>query len=176
MSYRTRVNDFQIFGNNEQYDEWDEFIRSQGITIGPEGDYDGEIHDFYGAVLALESIVKRLMSERKSEWAQNKNRVEKILGSDPENAWALRQKANLTRSYLDFSGFEKDLDAKEESLLDILFQISHEGIVFYPFAFWLACRDSVELAETGIMRDQDGTYRIRNYKFKPGMSATVHAG
>ena len=39
MSYRTTVNGMQIFGNNETYPEWDEFIRSQGIAIGEDGDY-----------------------------------------------------------------------------------------------------------------------------------------
>ena len=29
MSYRTRVNETQIFGNNEYYQEWIDFIRSE---------------------------------------------------------------------------------------------------------------------------------------------------
>ena len=33
MSYRTYVEGVQIFGNNEGYNEWIEFIRSQGIKI-----------------------------------------------------------------------------------------------------------------------------------------------
>ena len=46
MSYRTTIEDFQIFGNNETYPEWLEFIKSQGITIDEEGNYSGEIHDY----------------------------------------------------------------------------------------------------------------------------------
>ena len=31
MSYRTRINGNQIFGNNEWHPEWIEFVKSQGI-------------------------------------------------------------------------------------------------------------------------------------------------
>ena len=31
MSYRTYINDTQIFGNHECYEEWIDFIKSQGI-------------------------------------------------------------------------------------------------------------------------------------------------
>lgn len=37
MSYRIYVNDTQLFGNNESYPEWDDYVKSQGIEIGPEG-------------------------------------------------------------------------------------------------------------------------------------------
>ena len=50
MSYRIRVNGVQIFGNNESYPEWEEFIRSQGIEIGEEGNYEGGDNRFYGDV------------------------------------------------------------------------------------------------------------------------------
>ena len=34
MSYRTYVNDTQIFGNNECYPEWINYIKSKGIEVG----------------------------------------------------------------------------------------------------------------------------------------------
>jgi hypothetical protein len=37
MSYRTEVEGFQIFGNNEYYKEWIEFISSEGIEVDEEG-------------------------------------------------------------------------------------------------------------------------------------------
>ena len=45
MAYRTRVNGVQIFGNNEYYEEWAEFLKSKGIEIDEDGCYDGEIDD-----------------------------------------------------------------------------------------------------------------------------------
>ena len=41
MSYRTNVNGKQIFGNNEWYDEWGEYLISKGIKISDEGLYKG---------------------------------------------------------------------------------------------------------------------------------------
>ena len=41
MSYCTYINGTQIFGNNEYYPEWIEFIRKQGIEVDEEGGYDG---------------------------------------------------------------------------------------------------------------------------------------
>ena len=40
MSYRTNVNGTQIFGNNEWYGEWGEYLISKGIKISDEGLYD----------------------------------------------------------------------------------------------------------------------------------------
>ena len=33
MSYRTYINGNQVFGNNEYYPEWIEYIESKGIVI-----------------------------------------------------------------------------------------------------------------------------------------------
>jgi hypothetical protein len=41
MSYRTKVNGVQVFGNNESYPEWIEFIRSQKIDVDDEKCYKG---------------------------------------------------------------------------------------------------------------------------------------
>ncbi len=50
MSYRTYVNGVQIFGNNDSYDEWFEFLRKEGVKIGSDGEYDGYITDVDGAL------------------------------------------------------------------------------------------------------------------------------
>jgi len=64
MSYRVYVDDCQIFGNNETYPEWDEFIRSQGIEIGEGGDYEGTTTDVKGLFMTLEKIIRRLIKEQ----------------------------------------------------------------------------------------------------------------
>lgn len=51
MSYRTKVNGVQIFGNNEIYPEWIEFVISQGIEIKEDGIYRGETTDLQGRIL-----------------------------------------------------------------------------------------------------------------------------
>lgn len=40
MSYRTYVNDVQVFGNDEYYSELIEFIKAQGIDVNEEGYVD----------------------------------------------------------------------------------------------------------------------------------------
>ena len=46
MAYRTYINGTQVFGNNEYYPEWIKYLKSKGITIGEEDEYDGEIDDW----------------------------------------------------------------------------------------------------------------------------------
>ena len=65
MSYRTYINNTQVFGNNERYPEWIKYVESKGITVGEEGDYEGELDDFMEALDVVESIVMRLESERR---------------------------------------------------------------------------------------------------------------
>ena len=70
MSYRTYINDIQVFGNNEYYPEWIEYLEKQGIEIGVDGDYEGEITNFMEALDVVESIVVRLESERREKLKQ----------------------------------------------------------------------------------------------------------
>ena len=65
MSYRTYINNTQVFGNSECYPEWIKYVESKGITVGEEGDYEGELDDFMEALDVVESIVMRLESERR---------------------------------------------------------------------------------------------------------------
>ena len=37
MSYRTRINNIQIFGNDECYPEWMDFLKSKDIEIDEDG-------------------------------------------------------------------------------------------------------------------------------------------
>ena len=64
MSYRTNVNDTQIFGNNEWYQEWIDFLKSEGIKVDREGLYDGYIVDLKGMFDTIDVITKRLIAER----------------------------------------------------------------------------------------------------------------
>lgn len=78
MAYRTYINGTQVFGNDECYPEWITYLKSKGISIGEEGDYDGELDDFMEALDIVESIVIRLESERR----ERKKKGEKVLQSE----------------------------------------------------------------------------------------------
>lgn len=63
MSYRTRINGVQIFGNNEYYQEWIDFIRSEGIKDDEDGLYDGYIENLQGMFNAIDIITRGLNSD-----------------------------------------------------------------------------------------------------------------
>lgn len=73
MSYRTYINNTQVFGNNECYPEWIKYVESKGITVGEDGDYEGELDDFMEALDVVESIVMRLESERRERKRREKS-------------------------------------------------------------------------------------------------------
>lgn len=75
MAYRTYINGTQVFGNNEYYPEWIKYLKSKGITIGEEDEYDGEIDDFMEALDVVESIVIRLEAERRERKRMEKNSI-----------------------------------------------------------------------------------------------------
>lgn len=110
MSYRTYINNTQVFGNNERYPEWIKYVESKGITVGEEGDYEGELDDFMEALDVVESIVMRLESERR----ERKKKGEKFFNQsifdlgdiynevveDPEEE-SLRRHPRIQRSFLE---------------------------------------------------------------------------
>lgn len=157
MSYRTYINGIQVFGNNEYYDEWFEFIRKQGIHIGEEYRYEGTLTDFMGAIEACESVVMRLEAERialRAKAGPLENRYsslfdlgyikEKILHPDPARAYNAR-------------------------LFDELYDLSDSGYLFLPMAVYRACKDDLAL-------DPSHPSRFRAYKLKPGRLIRVSAG
>lgn len=151
MSYRISVNGHQIFGNNESYEEWSEFIISQGIEIHEEGNYEGEITDFMGALEVIERITMKLYQSRKAQ---------------PELV-------NL----FDFETIPKNVEAADpndkfrSSLFDEEMEYISHSYALLPYQFYLACKDKLET---------DKMYRIpghaRCYKVKEGETLHVHAG
>ena len=168
MSYKTRVNDVQVFGNNEYYQEWLDFIRAQGIKIGEEGDYDGYITDFTGAVRTCEKIVLRLESERE----ETRSKLVRT-AKDPMAAKDSPLVAQFT-SLFDLSDIKRTLDGQDPdcpvrlTLSGELIQRIKYGYLFIPVMFIAACKDDIELDPTSSC--------IWDYKLKPGARIHVHAG
>lgn len=128
MSYRTYINDTQIFGNNEYYPEWINFIKSQGIPVSEEFIYEGDLHDFMAALMVTESIVTRLNKER-----NEKNQRLISHGHNPE------------KSIFDFSEIPENLskyntgDRFDTALFDELLDTVHQGYAFLPYQLYRAC-------------------------------------
>lgn len=161
MSYRTYINNTQVFGNNEYYPEWEEFIKSQGIEVNEDGCYDGEITDFMGALMTIEKIVMRL----EKEFQERKDLRNRLNG-----------KHKPIQSLFDFSNIVEELEEQDEnvkfgkSLFDKLLHYTQNGYAFMPYAFYMACEDKLERADKRIK----GHFHC--YKLKDGETINVSAG
>ena len=155
MSYRTCVNGEQIFGNGEYYPEWIEFIKSQGIEVDEDGQYEGDISDFMGALVTIENIVMQL----------NKEREERKKDCDGKSRLPIE-------SLFDFSNIPKKVgDQKyETSVFDELIQTIDSSYAFMPYVFYQACEEQLV---------RDHIYTTPNhffcYKLKDGEKIHIRA-
>lgn len=169
MSYRTEVNGTQIFGNNDAWPEWLEFIKSQGIGIDSDNWYEGYITDFEGALEACEKIALRIQSEHEKTMAELS---EKCGGNIPEKL------KNKYASLYDISYIKDKLDCRDDgpdrtTLFDELYGLVHCGYLFIPYLLFQACRPLLEYYEP-----EPGVppRRLWNYRLKPGAAIHVSAG
>lgn len=156
MSYRTTVNGTQIFGNNEYYIEWENFIKSQGIEINEDGCYDGEITDVMGMFDVIDKITRRLIDERHKQVVEGKltwdKKPYKELTDLSESMW---------------------LDDKTPILEFNIHMIEH-AYCFLPYQLFKAVEDIVEKCN----HDDPGAVVLgyRCYRLKDGEKIRVHAG
>jgi len=128
MGYRTYVNEVQIFGTNESYPEWLDFIRSQGIVVDEDGAYDGVITDFMAALSVMESITQRI----EENYRKNVN-----IGS----VFDLREDYAYLRKQAAYD--PNDEDKFKISLFDLNVNSVMQGYAFFPFALYFACADKL---------------------------------
>ena len=156
MSYRTYINNFQIFGNNEGYEEWIEFIKSQGIKVNENGCYDGYITDVMGALKVIEDIVISKEDDRRKAIAECK---------DLKNDYCPKSLFEFGYIYDNIKKLPEDF-----FLFDELKQVMDNSYVFMPIAFIKACGDDIEKTH-----HEKDSYRFFNYKVKEGCKIHVHA-
>lgn len=123
MSYRTYIENTQVFGNNEYYKEWADFIESQGIEIGVDGDYDGEITDVQGMFDIIDKITKRLIKERHEQVEKGKT-------------W-------FGKPYKELADLTDLIDEDENILLSNMYMIDH-AYCFLPYQVYKAVEDKLE--------------------------------
>ena len=177
MSYRTYINHVQVFGNNEFYQEWLDFIQSQGIEVSEECTYDGEITDVMGAIKTIEKIILRLAEEHnehvvslpvanaiaKDDISSEKKESELQTHSFPHNSMF-----DFTRTYKNILWDQKDKYGMK--LTDHMMFVKNNGYIFMSIAFIEACKGLIE-------PDTDNKEnRLYKYKVKDGMKIPVHAG
>lgn len=171
MSYRTYINDVQVFGNNEYYPEWIEYLEKQGIEIGVDGDYEGEITNFMEALDVVESIVIRLESERREKLRQFNEDCKKKSVTDEERK-ILEESVFGIKSIFDLRHIYDDVvNDNETSLLDKEFHYLECGYMFMPYAFFKACENKLERAGHKFK-----SKHFYNFKIKEGETISVSAG
>lgn len=159
MSYRTYVEDVQIFGNNEYYPEWIEFIKSQGINVDDECCYEGEIHDFMGALVTIEKIVMRLYQEKEKLISQLGGKLgnKKMHGLFDFTHIVDKIAKN---NQVDENG--NRLFEYGDSLFDEICDIVNQSYAFMPYTFFLACKDKLIAVESYSTQDHFDCYKIKD--------------
>lgn len=158
MSYRTYINGVQIFGNNETYPEWIDFISSQNIEIDERSIYKGTITDFMGALVVMEKITLRLSKQRSDMIEKNGTLNGRF-----------RELFDWSNIPLKLEEEDKE-DKYRESLFDKLVNLVNDSYAFLPYSFYLACEDMLEKDKTF---STDGHFRC--YKLKEGKTIEVEA-
>ena len=154
MSYRTKIEGVQIFGNNEYYQEYADFLISQGIEIDEEGCYEGEITDVQGLFRVIDRITKNLITE-----AHKRVKNKEVRFGKP------------CRELADFSD-SMWLDDKTPVLVFDRY-IINTAYVFLPYQVYKAVQDKIE--------DKMGPVDVScwfslDFKLKDGETIRVSAG
>ncbi len=157
MSYRTYINDTQIFGNNEGYDEWFDFIQSKGIRIDEDGIYDGYIDDLQGMFDVIDKITQNLINKRHEEVLKGKKN------------WDGKPYTELT----DLS--ESMWLASNTPLLMYNMQMINHAYCFIPYQVYKAVEDIVELSDEPYISKDGKEWYCCTYKLKAGKKIHVQA-
>ena len=152
MSYRTYVNGVQIFGNNESYTEWMNFIQSQGIEIDSDGCYEGYIKDYQQG----ENIIENIIMEKEKN-------IRDFLSKVPEE-----KKDRVSKWYhsiFDFREvYSEVLEEKDDefafSLTDRMKEYIDNGYIFMSVKYREACKEFIEL-DKGLVPGHAFHYRLK---------------
>ena len=140
MSYRVWVNHHQLFGNNESYPEWEEWVKSQGIEIGPDGNYNFYTKDFNGMMQAVEKIVKRLIKERHEDVIKGRKYFNFRLNKEVP----YKELGDYSNILEEVEKKQKFYNNKNLSLHFYLRDHIENGYFFLTYRLFDICRDKLE--------------------------------
>ena len=153
MSDRTRLDGHQIFGNNDYFEEYVDFLKSQGVEVSEEGLYDGTITDVEGLFKVIDTITKKMIKEAHE-------RVEQGLKDWDERPYL--ELADLSRSMW--------LDNKVPVLM-FNKQMVENAYIFLPYQVFKILEDKIEPISGRY--DGDVDWSFCSYKLKDGEVITV---
>ena len=156
MSYLTTINGKQIFGNNEHYPEWIEFVKSQGVAVDGDGCYKGEITDVKGLFITIDKITRRLIKEQDDRVARK------------EKTWNDKPVRRLT----DFS----EHFYLDDSTPLLLFNrdVVENSYCFFPYQVFKVIEDCIQRCDT-YKDTADVDWSFCSYELKPDCHIYVRA-
>lgn len=170
MSYRTYVNGKQIFGNNDCYPEWLEFIKTQGISVDDECNYTGEITDFMAALDTIERIILRLENERRERKKQLDNDIKSKNLTKEEtdilysSVYGIKSIFDFRNYYDDFIKYDDKTDKYRTSLTDSLMELRKDAYIFMSCMLIEICRDKLEQTHPFSTEGHFNCYKIKQGK------------
>lgn len=156
MSYRTYIDGTQIFGNNDWYEEWADFLRSHDIEIDEDGCYEGEIDDVMGMFEVIDRITKKIIRERHEKVL----RGEKNWRNEP-----YKEMTDLSDSiYLDDT----------TPILTFNQQMIENAYCFLPYQVYLAVKDKIT-PNRKCYKSGETDWFLCTYELKDGEKIKVSA-
>lgn len=156
MSYRTRINGVQIFGNNDCYQEWIDFISSEGIKVDEDGLYDGYIENLQGMFDVIDTITRGLINDRHNQ----------VVAGETWNGKPYKELTDLSETMW--------LDDKTP-LLTYNMQMIENAYCFLPYQVFKAVENSIEESDVPYVSDDGKTWYFCSYKLKAGEKIHVYA-
>lgn len=181
MGYRVKINGHQLFGNNESYIKWNEYLKTQGIEIDEDDCYEGTITDFMGALSVIEEIVMDIENDRQTRIKEfnkvasdlrDKGVTENEIQDMKHNTFGATSLFDLNNIYeklIKYHKYQKD-DIFPTSLFDELMQHTSNGYLFLPVTFYNICASILE--EDRHFADKK---HFNCYKLKDGEVISVSA-
>lgn len=157
MSYRTHINDTQIFGNNEVYQEWIDFLLSKGIEITEDGVYDGYIDDLQGMFNVIDTITRERINYRH-------NQV--VAGELTWKGEPYKELTDLSESIW--------LDDKTPLLMYNMQMIEY-AFCFLPYQVFKAVENIIDKSDIPYVSEDGKEWNCCSYKLKAGKKIHVWA-
>jgi len=157
MSYRTYINGTQIFGNNESYPEWFDFLKSKGIEVDEDCIYDGYITDLQGMFNVIDTITRGLINDRHEEVLKG------------EKDWE-------GKPYTELTDLSKSMWlADNVPLLKYNMEMINHAYCFLPYQTYKAVENIIERSDKPYVSEDGREWYCCTFKLKEGKKIHVEA-
>lgn len=158
MSYRTSIEGVQIFGNDEYYADWIDFVKSNGIVVDEEGGYEGDITDVEGLFKVIDRITRKIIAKQHEKVVRHEKTFTRK-GEQP------------CREVTDFSN--SLLLSDDTPLLVFNEMIIEQSYAFFPYVVFQAVKSKIVPCEP--YKDDTVEWNGCSFKIKDGEKIHIKA-